>query len=248
MKNGKLYGGTVTDEHIKSVVSEDLDKKVDKEKILTSYTGAGTTNNLFSANVLVDFVNRLSMNVKTSKYDGDLNDIIENSIYNIQGNANAPINLWGFVITYIHAYANTHGTQIFLPMTSGGDLYLRTKETTWGEWRKVCTSTIQDKTLTQLDVSNISNYSKGSIYYQIKNGIAYVQIYDLLTTNTINTAINIYGLPSPNMYAHTILENMGVIRGIISCPQGGTAFSYYKASDDATLGGYCSFSYPVATN
>lgn len=52
MKNGKFYGGTVTDDHIKSVVSEDLGKKVDKTSIVTSVSRESTDNEIASAKLL----------------------------------------------------------------------------------------------------------------------------------------------------------------------------------------------------
>lgn len=61
MKDGKVYGGTVPDDHIKNVASEDLDKKVDKTQIVTSLSSTSTDIQVPSAKSVYDFIDSLKI-------------------------------------------------------------------------------------------------------------------------------------------------------------------------------------------
>lgn len=76
-----------------------------------------------------------------SYYDGDLDDLATygTSIYNTQVGTekHSPTGRWGFVITFGHAYATTHATQLFLGMTDTGFYYRRKDGDWWSDWGEI---------------------------------------------------------------------------------------------------------------
>ena len=79
------------------------------------------------------------------KYNGDLNNIEVNSIYNISAaevtHMPTEFTSWGFVHTMLHSNSTAYATQICYSMNSGdGEISMRHKQSnTWGTWKVIGT-------------------------------------------------------------------------------------------------------------
>ena len=72
-------------------------------------------------------------------YTGDLNNINVTSFYNtnVGTDQNSPTGRWGFVLTFMHSFAQTDGLQVFITMQGDADIYIRQKGGgNWYDWEK----------------------------------------------------------------------------------------------------------------
>lgn len=89
--------------------------------------------------------NGFSANGRHQQLDADANNITQNGVYNMNADAAATSNLptltgWYFVEHNTHVNATTHGFQVAKGMSgaeSGGRMFFRNKDTTWGSWIEV---------------------------------------------------------------------------------------------------------------
>lgn len=104
---------------------------------------------------------------KHNKYSGtDLNNILSNSIYNIdRGTTTAnlpPGSGWLFVHTMVHANSNTYITQIAYTMNASTmSIHMRKRDAgTWGAWQRVGSNQT-------ISTSTPSGGSSGDIWFQV---------------------------------------------------------------------------------
>ena len=162
---------------------------------------------------------------------------------------NLPINS----ACFIDVYGNNHtvaGTgwmvqEVKASNTANAPIYRRSRvqEGSWGKWQRLCTTSVADVAQTTI-TSLHSNVTDGNVYYQVKNGICYVDLV-ALSIGTVEPFKICEGLPKCASKPHCILvsSDATTVLGLV-----------YKPIDDNTLWvnmrqsgvGYCSFSYPVA--
>ena len=145
---------TLSNEKVLSekAIKTELDKKIDKTSILTSFSSAPSDEQVFSGKYIKGIFERFSLQNRCTHFIGDLNTIEVNSVYNVEGSkcANTPVSHWGFVITMMHVYVDTHGAQIFISMQNAGGqgVYMRIKDSgIWNAWRKIDVDSKPEKCL-----------------------------------------------------------------------------------------------------
>ena len=155
-KSGILsaVSATPSDEKVLSekAIKTELDKKIDKTSILTSFSSAPSDEQVFSGKYIKGIFERFSLQDRCTHFIGDLNTIEVNSVYNVEGSkcANTPVSHWGFVITMMHVFVDTHGAQIFISMQNAGGqgVYMRIKDSgIWNAWRKIDVDSKPEKCL-----------------------------------------------------------------------------------------------------
>ena len=235
---------TPSDEKVLSekATKTELDKMLLKTSILTSYSDTATDEQVFSGSFIKGIIDRLSMGDRSKYFEGDLNTIEVNSVYNIEGwrCPNTPTSSWGFLITMMYANDTANGAQIFIPMNSHElYVYIRAKGGTWSAWRKISTTTVADSKGT----ATMSDGATGNVTYKVINGVCYLSILNLADGLTGNPCCSFEGLPKSSIpYINIGIENNGTRVGTIYS-NGGERFLVIKTSG---LSGHCSFSYPVA--
>ncbi len=128
------------------------------------------------------------------------------------------------------------------------DMYMIIKHKAWGNWQRVCTTSVKDVPRTQIILdSNI--FIKGDVSYKVKNGICYVSIFDLIPKKSGNSIVVSNSMPKSDCY---ILQPLAVAydktiptQPICAKMDSGKT-TLYIHSNNNTLSVYGSFSYPVA--
>ena len=118
------------------------------------------------------------------------------------------------------------------------DMYMIIKHTAWGNWQRVCTTSVADTSGT----ATISDGASGVVSYKVINGVCYVAVQGLAVSLNGNQVCNVTGLPKPSLYVNEPIEYLGERVGTIYCDYGNITFMVHKTSTEA---GYGSFSYPV---
>lgn len=197
----------VTDDHIKSVVSEDLGKKVDKTSVTTSFSSASTDTQVFSAKTIYNILNsKLSAAIKNAT---DLDETLTPGYYQLAGSDtanNVYTNCWGILHVVTNNASPTESWfwiwQIVYD-NSKNKIFYRRKVTTnpWGAWTEICMTKVADVPLTSITPTYPSsiNVSSNNIQYAVKNGIASVNIIVQASsiTSTIPWTVIYSGLPKP---------------------------------------------------
>ena len=191
IKDGKTYASVNPSEYVsKSRIAKTIDENSTNEEV----AGAKAVNDIMT-----------SQKVNMGSYMGDLNDIpyIDNNkvfIYKVWSTetSNKPVNTHG---TVYHIWYNSdfkYATQLFIGIL--GVIYIRNKNNgTWSVWRKICTTSINDVGVKDIEID--TNYiNSPNCKYQVKNGVCYIDFMSgtYKISSNLNGAVIATGLPIPN--------------------------------------------------
>ena len=249
----------VTDDHIKSVVSEDLDKKVDKTSVTTSFSSTSTDAQVPSAKAIYNILNgKLS---RASGVATDLNDILTPGYYQLAGSDtanNVYTNCWGIMHVITNDASPTDSWfwiwQIVYDNTKNKIYYRRKVNTnSWGAWTEICMTKVADKDATSFTFnfpSQLTLHSQSNQYY-IHNGVCYVDICVVISgaTNTVGWEdISTNELPKPK---YGFVETLNTVNGTnpslgLNFLQDGRVLLYSETSPTGEVFYYAHTSYQVA--
>lgn len=241
-------------------VSDELDKKVDKTSIVTSISSSSTDDTVPSAksvdsrikNMLVcpndkspkEFALENSTNGQTIEFvqwGGTNSDSI--SQYATYKFTRGTDSNWGVLVATV--YDTNYRRNI---KYCGFDGY-RAEGSKWGEWQKVCTTSVADVGLTHIENKIDTTYGTiHNMWYEVKNGECFVQVDILkMVTNTNGATLFPVGtLPKPaNNRYFCVTSYINSKSALLQITTDGTI----KCWSQADLVGYAihdSFSYPVA--
>ena len=182
----------------------------------------------------------------------DLNDLHMNCFFTANYDClNTPdITKNFFGISLCHSGANTYSTQICVhgneneTTTRERTIYVRDSYNgTWGNWRTISSASVAD-----IPSTNITTYDtptvSGTVSYQVKNGICYVFVNNIVRSTTGNNITLKTGLPKPKCTVATsaFYDMQGNISSMIFVTTGGILKGHFFN----TTSGWGSFSYPVA--
>lgn len=188
IKDGKTYASVNPSEYVsKSSIAKTIDKNSTNEEV----AGAKSVNDIM-----------ISQKVNMGTYSGDLNDIpyIDNNkvfIYKVwqAETTNKPVNTHGTVYNTWYDSALKYNTQLFIGIY--GVMYIRNKNNgTWSDWRKICTTSVSDVSIT--DISSKLKNSTGKMLYSVKNGICRVQLLGIKPSSLVADILDTGILPNPD--------------------------------------------------
>ena len=119
------------------------------------------------------------------------------------------------------------------------------------DWEKVATTDYVDSKIggdvakTSISISSLDGYSKGNVYYQVKNGICYMSFEKLYFTSGGDKTITIPYAPTMRVVEHFLNDSNSNICGMVSVDSGSKTLkiSIYGSSYTTTS----SFiSFPIA--
>ena len=182
----------------------------------------------------------------------DLNDLHMNCFFATSGKClNIPdIDKNFFGISLCYGGANTYSTQICVHAnenqntTKQRTIYVRhCYNGTWGNWGTISSTSVADIPLTNITTYDTPTVS-GTVSYQVKNGICYVFVNNIVSSTTGNDVTLKTGLPKPKCTVATsaFYDMQGNISSMIFVTTGGTLKGHFFN----TTSGWGSFSYPVA--
>lgn len=251
----------VTNDHIKSVVSEDLDKKFDKTNVTTSFSSSSTDEQVFSAKTIYNILNaKLSGATKTAT---DLDEALTPGYYQLAGSStanNVYTNCWGIMHVITNNASPTESWfwiwQIVYDNTKNKIYYRRKVNTSsWGAWIEICMTKVGDKEATsftfnfpsQLTISSQSNQ------YYIHNGTCFIDISIVISGSTSTVGwedISTGVLPKPKYgFTETVQSVNGIKPSLgLNFMQDGKVLLYSETSLTGDTYYYLHTSYQVAEN
>ena len=140
-------------------------------------------------------------------------------------------------------------SQIWISACGRQDAYIRyTKiEGVWDTPKKICTTKVADVAKTAISPeASTATIQKG--YYQVKNGICYVTIYNMLNTSIQRDVVILSNMPKNDSGVWSLLPlvNDGTGQIVGSVCIGGSSTTLMTHFFVANVPGSCHFSYPVA--
>ena len=185
--------------------------------------------------------------------DDDLNDFTINSFLTVGANAvNAPYTANFMGISIAFADNPSYAVQVLFDANENqGTTYNRTiyirhcYNNVWSNWCTITSSKAQE-TIVGINEFIDLNVS-GVVFYRVKNGICYVQIWPVKSTVT-GYAIELCSIPKPlqsdcgNAIVNANGDGSNVGFAFASISSSKLLCHFYQANTD----GYGSFSYPVA--
>lgn len=249
IKNGQVYAGCVTDDHIKEVI---------KNNIATTIDSTSTKEELASAKDVYDeLINKLDNTIilktadEVNSFDkGYQSFMIQASIADEIGLPNSPSSWW-FCIHFSHSKGYKYPSQIAFEYAGLKRVMYRTSSNgVWSNWRKVCTTSVADVSPTDITItgSNVSIKDKYNLHkYCVINGICYVSLNSLEFNSNFSSSTPITTLPKPVFRQAFLLTNVNgsVILGRLNLQDNGKLYLLTNVTPVPDIG-HISFSYPVA--
>lgn len=237
----------------KKANEDDVIKKTD---IITTIDSTSTDSEIATAKAVNDLLQTESPGNLKIPLNEDLNNLIYNrtrvwmnsQTVEIATFTNMPSGRFTECAVIFIPYENAnsdYGEQIFVG--NNNRIFIRNKvTTTWTAWRKVCTTGVADVPWTEL---TLDSGMVGNIYYQIKNGICYVNVNDLhSSTMSTNGQTIVIGLPKPasGIPWYPLISNSASHGGLlVNIDSTGKMINHAGLNNEVYFG---SFSYPVAEN
>ena len=149
-------------------------------------------------------------------------------------------NIWYYQTLIDVSVENTHVGNSFVWIRIN-----KTNTNTWNGWKRLCYTTVEDIPLTSIS-SFYTTSVTGTISYEVKNGVCYVNISDVANTSVgMNFPLMLNILPKPKKLTATtcVQGTTGITTGMVYMNVVGELFAHFYVENK---GGYGSFSYPVA--
>ena len=246
-----------------------VDKKIDKDKIVTVLDDTVTDEQIASAKAVFNSISSISgVNNLTSLVPiTNLNDFKGSSFMIGRGTANSTANVpngidEAFVIEYLpYDNGDRYGVQRLTLVQSIDNNYYTFERSlsnnVWRNWRRVCTTSVADVPTTYINTFENETYIKPSeanvCSYYVTNGRCEVKLGVKCLSTTNNFVQIISGLPKSKspIYSNVIdlvMSNSGA-SGVFQLNTNGTLRIVCRYGDSSVTGDrffYTSFSYPVA--
>ena len=233
--------------------------------IVTTIDDTCTDNQIASAKAVNDstpkFMRRGTSNTNIPK-GSDLNNYITPGTYTCNSSADAktllhcPYNGGNFKLFVIQNTGNNNGTdfwgwqKIVSGHVSGTVVWYRSVYTSnstimFGTWDKVCTTKVADVPKTTITTFDNDVFS-GTIYYKIINGICYLHLYKIKSTESGIAKLILSNLPKSSITqtGEAYRDTDGNTVGLAYVNENATTLKMHVYITNAE--GHCTFSYPVA--
>ena len=257
------YSDTATDDQVYSAkaLNTELDKKANDDEVLkttdivTTIDKTSTDDKVPSAsaiynkskNKITDLPNGTDI---IAYADSISNETVADTV-RIMNSPNSPYGAAGSDFYYtIYNITDDGYKRIVAYDIRKNDMYMIMKHSgTWGTWRKVCVTRVEDVPKTRIDLPNISpEFATGYIEFEVYNGVCYMGIFNLafVNTPTDNLVVNIPGIPKrKNDGWHTITNVTSLKPLVLNIGLNGGSIEFYAVREVGTSY-YGTFSYPVA--
>ena len=175
-----------------NVLDGKIEHKIDKSNIVTTLDDTVTDEQIASARAVLKSKSAIRMDESVNPENYEVgawfaeghDDILLSTSYG------HPCSEWhiGYVVT---GYETSDGTgyKIILAIAMSGNCYIKVQGwNTWTSWRKVCTTSVADVSITKINI--INGIVNPNCNYQVKNGVCYIQ----LNSGTYSLGENVSGL------------------------------------------------------
>lgn len=179
-------------------IQEELDKKIEKDKVVTVLDNTVTDENVASAKAIFDTIINKKGECVTIR-DTDLDTVKKGGLYYVQSSCtNLPYDCAGGYLCAIYddELADTYVTQIMLSW-NGEKIYFRPLVNgSWKGWKIISATKVTDVSRKNITLSDTTNYSLNNGFYSVKNGMCEVQMsVKCITPQTTPTILAT--LPTP---------------------------------------------------
>ena len=232
---------------------EELDKKVDKDNLVTTYSANVTDEQVFSAKVVHSEFSKGFNGILTQSMTSvtDMDNLTRLGQHEVvwdttnisnfppvsKGTTRMRIKIEGISTSMYRQEIEFHAGVV-----NQGIWYRNLIDGVWSTWKKITTSTVEDVDKVIITTQNLT---AGIVSYFVKNGICYVSISGITPSlNGGSTIITANTLPLPDTKGnnhYTIGTTSGVV-GLFVINNDGSAMFYGQN----TVSYFGQFSYPVA--